>query len=193
MWRPSLSLRRDPPSCILRMKHSYQPSFKNYIKLLTGYTSFHDLINIYSLRSGADKPRWHNFDVNRNFLSLQSFATKRSLWTVILYIFYDCTHVYRPGARTDNPLGTKFWCQQEHLVTSVICCKFQKNIFEAWFYTFFHVLLHVYSPGAGADSNHGTNFWCQQKGLITLPICWTFQRNLLEDWFYTSFHDLTCT
>ena len=38
-------------------------------------TSFHDLINVYSRRSGADNPRGHNFDVNRNLLSLRSFAT----------------------------------------------------------------------------------------------------------------------
>ena len=42
---------------------------------LTLYTSFHDLINVYSRRSGADNPRRQNFDVNRNLLSLQSFAT----------------------------------------------------------------------------------------------------------------------
>ena len=42
---------------------------------LTLYTSFHDLINVYSRRSGADNPRGQNFDVNRNLLSLQSLAT----------------------------------------------------------------------------------------------------------------------
>ena len=31
--------------------------------------------------------------------------------------------VPRQGA--DSPLGTKFWCLQKHLVTSVICCWFQ--------------------------------------------------------------------
>ena len=57
-------------------------------------------------------------------------------------------------------LGTKFWYQQEHLVTSVICCQFQKNLFEVWFYTFFfHDFIHVYSLGAWADSPQGAKVW----------------------------------
>ena len=39
------------------------------------YTIFYDLIIVYSHRSGADDPRGQNFDVNRNLLSLRSFAT----------------------------------------------------------------------------------------------------------------------
>ena len=48
---------------------------KNLFNLLILYTSFHDLINVYSRRSGADNPRGQNFYVNRNLLSLRSFAT----------------------------------------------------------------------------------------------------------------------
>ena len=139
---------------------------------------------------GQTIPREQNFDVNRNLLPLWSFSTslKKSLWNLILCnFFHDFIHVYSPGAGADNPLGTKFWCQQEHLVTSVICCKLKKNLFEVWFYTFFHDLIHVYSPGAGADSPQGTKFWCKQKGLITLPICCKFQRNLFAVWFYAFF------
>ena len=49
--------------------------YKESLQPLTLYTSFHDLINVYSRRSGADNPRGQNFDVNRNLLTLQSFAT----------------------------------------------------------------------------------------------------------------------
>ena len=35
----------------------------------------------------------------------------------------------------DNPLGRNFWCQQEDLITMVICCKFKKNFFNLWLYT----------------------------------------------------------
>ena len=38
-------------------------------------------------------------------------------------------------AGADNPLGPKFWCQQEGLITMVICCKFKKNLFNLWLYT----------------------------------------------------------
>ena len=103
-------------------------------------------------------------------------VSKKGLWSLILFIFFfhDFIHAYSPRAGADNPLGTKFWSQQEHLVTSVICCKFQKNLFEVWFYTFFfmilhiykslwiliiyicfHDLIHVHNPGAGAYSPPG--------------------------------------
>ena len=49
--------------------------YKEFLQPLTLYTSFHDLINVYSRRSGADNSRGQNFDVNRNLLLLQSFAT----------------------------------------------------------------------------------------------------------------------
>ena len=51
--------------------------------------------------------------------------------------FQDFIYVYSPGAGTDSPQGTEFSCQQKCLVTSFICCKFQKNAFEVRFYTFF--------------------------------------------------------
>ena len=55
---------------------------KESLQPLTLYTSFHDLINVYSRWSGADNPRGQNFDANRNLLSLWLFATslkKKSL------------------------------------------------------------------------------------------------------------------
>ena len=141
---------------------------------------------------GAYNPRGLNFDVKRNLLSLRSFATslKKNLFEVFYTFFYDFIHVYSPGAGADNPLGTNFWCQQEHLVTSVICCKFKKISFKSDFIHSFSWFIHVYSPGTGADSHQGTKFWCQQKCFITLSICCKFQRNLFEVWFYTFFQDL---
>ena len=73
---------------------------KKLIKLWTLYTSFHDLINVYSHRSGADNPRGQNFDVNRNLLSLRSFATcfkKISLKSDFIHFFHDFIHIYSPG------------------------------------------------------------------------------------------------
>ena len=45
--------------------------------------------------------------------------------------------LYSPGAGADSPQGTKFGCQQKGIITLPICCKFQRNLFEVWFYTFF--------------------------------------------------------
>ena len=87
-------------------------------------------------------------------------VSKKSLWSLILYnFFHDFIHVYSPRG-ADNPLGMKFWCQQEHLVTSVICCKFKKKISLKSDFTqfFFHDFIHVYSPRAGASVPRGQSF-----------------------------------
>ena len=85
--------------------------FKN-LQHLTLYTSFHDSINVYSCRSGADNPRAQNFYVNRNLLSLRSFATSlKQLFVTkcdFIQFFHDFIQVYSPGAGADNPLGTQF-------------------------------------------------------------------------------------
>ena len=81
---------------------------KESLQPLTLYTSFHDLIHVYSPRSGADNHRGHYFYVNRNLLSLRSFATsfkKISLKSHFIHFFHDFIHVYSPGAGADNPLG----------------------------------------------------------------------------------------
>ena len=100
-------------------------------------------------------------------------------------------YVYSPKAGADNPLGTNFLCQ--HLITLVICCKFQKISLKSDFIQFFHDFIHVYSPRTGRDSPppQGTKFWCQQKCLVTSFICCKFQNNVFEIWIlYNFFHDL---
>ena len=61
---------------------------------------------------GQTTLRGQNFDVNRNLLSLQSFATslkKISLKSDFIHIFFMILYnVHSPGAGADNPLGTKF-------------------------------------------------------------------------------------
>ena len=77
--------------------------------------------------------------------------------------------------------------QQEHLVTSVICCKFQKISLKSdfiqsfsWFYACIQLQVRGRQP-------QGTKFWCQQKPLVTSAICYKFKKNLYEVWFYTFF------
>ena len=68
----------------------------------------------------------------------------------------------------------------ESLVTSVICYKFQINLFEVLiFYIFFHDFIHVYSSRAGADIPLGMKFWCQQEPLVTLVICCKFKPDFI--------------
>ena len=61
-------------------------------------------------------------------------------------------HSCRVGA--DNPLGPKCLCQQEGLITMVICCKF-KNLQHLTLYTSFH----EYSHRSGADSPRAQNVY----------------------------------
>ena len=42
---------------------------------------------------------------------------------------------HSPRLGADNPIGPKFLCQQEGLITMVICCKFKKNRFNLSLYT----------------------------------------------------------
>ena len=168
---------------------------KNALKSDFIYIFFHVSPYVYSPGQGQTIHWGQNFDDNRKAFSLCPYVASFKMISSksdFIYIFHDFIHAYSPGAGVDKPLGTQFWCQQEHLITSVIWCMFQKNLFEAWFYTiFFHDFIHVYSPGAGADSRQGTKFWCQQRCLVTSFICCKFQKNVFEVWFYTiSFHDL---
>ena len=145
---------------------------------------------------GLTTPWGWNFDVNRNILSLRSFVAslkeislnvlslysfvtsfkKMSLKPDFIHFLHDLIHEYSPGAGTESPQGTKFWCQQEGLITLPICCKFQRNLFEVWFYTFFFMILYMYIvPGLEHTAPQGTKFWCQQKLLVTSVICCQFQ------------------
>ena len=101
----------------------------------------------------------------------------------------DFIHVYSPLAGADNPLGTHFWCQQKHLVTSLrsFVTNLKKSLWNLILYTFFNDFIYVYSPRAWTDNPLGTRFWCKQKGLIALPICCKFKKNLFELWFYAYF------
>ena len=51
----------------------------------------------------------------------------------------------------DNPLGPKCLCEQESLITMVVCCKF-KNLHHLTLYTSFHESINVYSRRSGADN-----------------------------------------
>ena len=138
--------------------------YKESLQPLTLYTSFHDLINVYSCRSGADNPRGQNFDVNRNLLSLQSFATsfKESLRSLILYnFFHDFIHVYTcsPGAGADNPRGRNFYVNRNILSLWSFVASLKKNLFEVWLYAIFFMILYMYiAPWQGQSAPRGRSF-----------------------------------
>ena len=70
-------------------------------------------------------PWGQNFDDNRKAFSLCPYDASFKM----ISSKSDFIHVYSPGARAENLMGTNF-CQQKALITSTICCKFQTNLFE---------------------------------------------------------------
>ena len=97
--------------------------------------------------------------------------------------------------------GTKFWCKQKHLVTAVICYKFQK-ISEVWFYTIFFMILYMYkAPEQGLKPPRGQIFYVNRNVLSPQPLAdkiftstgtschfghlLQVQKYLFEVWFYT--------
>ena len=139
---------------------------------------------------GLTTPWGRNFDVNSNILSLRSFVAslKKNLFDVWFYtIFFMILNMYiAPGQGQTAPQRTKFWCQQKCLVTSFICCKFQKKcLWSLILYNFFHDLIHVYSPGAGTDSPQGTKTWIFYAFVASLN-----EISLKYDFIHFFFHDL---
>ena len=108
--------------------------------------------------------------------------------------FSTCTNVYSPRAGTDNPLGMKFWCQQDHTVTPVICCKFWKNLFEVWFYTIFFMILYMYipvAPGQGQTDPRGQSFDVNRIVLSLHSFVASLKKMSLKSDFI-HFYDCTC-
>ena len=138
--------------------------YKESLQPLTLYTSFHDLINVYSRRSGADNPRGQNFDVNRNLLSLQSLATsfKKNLFEVWFYtIFFMILYMYihvAPGQGLTTPRGRNFYVNRNILTLWSFAASFKKNLFE-WFYAIFFMILYMYiAPGQGQTAPRRQSF-----------------------------------
>ena len=109
--------------------------YKESLQPLTLYTSFHELINVYSRRSGADT-RGQNFDVNRNLLSLQSFATsfkKISLKSDFIQFFFMILYMYihvAPGQGLTTPRRQNFYVNRNILSLWSFVASFKKNLFE---------------------------------------------------------------
>ena len=168
--------------------------FKN-LQHLTLYKSFHESINVYSRKSEADNPRAQNFYVNRNLLSLRSFATslKKKLFAVWFYSFFMILYKYiAPGQGLTTPWGRNFDVNRNILTLRSFVASFKKSLWSLILYNFFMIYTcTVYSPRAGPDSPHGTKFWCQQKCLVTSFICCKFKKKCLWSLIlYKFFHDL---
>ena len=139
--------------------------YKESLQPLTLYTSFHDLINVYSRRSGADNPRGQNFDVNRNLLSLQSFATsfkKISLKSDFIHFFFMILYMYihvAPGQGLTTPRGRNFYVNRNILSIWSFVASFKKKSLWSLILCIFFMNLYMYiAPGQGQTAPRGQSF-----------------------------------
>ena len=82
-----------------------------------------------------------NVSSNSNLNTLSNNNNQRTSGPVNAHLtsgpgiyFNAFIHVYSPRAER---LGDKCWSKQKALITLPICCKFQNDLFEIWFYTHF--------------------------------------------------------
>ena len=142
---------------------------------------------------GHTTPWGQNFDVNRKAFSLCPYVASFKMISSksdFIHIFNDCIHVYSPSARAENPFGTNFWCQQKALIISTICCKFQTNLFEFWFYTHFLMFFYMYiAPGQGQTTLCGQNPDVNRKALSLCPFVASFKKKSSKSDFI---HNFSC-
>ena len=147
------------------------------------------LSHVYSPRQGQTTHWGQKFCDNRKAFFLCPYVASFKMISSksdFIHIFNDFIYVYSPGARAENPLRTNFWCQ---LITSTICCKFQTNLFEFWFYTQFLMFCHLYTaPGQGQTTLCGQNSDVNRKALSLCPFAASLKRNIFEVWFYPYFY-----
>ena len=143
--------------------------------------------HVYSPRQGQTTHWGQKFYDNRKAFSLCPYVASFKVISSksdFIHIFNDFIRVYSPRARAENILGTNFWCQQKALITSTICCKFQTNIFEFWFYTHFLMFFHMYiAPGQGQTTLCGQNPDVNRKALSICPFVASLKKISLESDF----------
>ena len=88
---------------------------------------------------GQTTPWGQTFDVNRKPLSLCAFVAglnKIALKSDFIYIVFMFHHMYIAPFWGRQSIGDKFFMTIE-IFSLPICCKFQNDLFEIWFYTHF--------------------------------------------------------
>ena len=150
------------------------------------YTIFFMILYMYiAPGQGQTTLGGQNFDVNRNVLSLHAFVASLKKISVtsdfIHFFFHDFIHVYSPRQWLTTPWGQKFYINknilslfsfvaifkeislksdfiQKSFITLPICCKFQRNLFEVWFYTILY---------RGQSSDVNRNFLSLQSSVAS--------------------------
>ena len=154
------------------------------------YTFFHVFPHVYI---APGRGRQHIGDkilmtTERPFLFAHYVASFKMITSKsdFIHILNDLIHVYSPGARAYNPLGTNFWCQQKALFTLPIRCKFKKK--KSDFTHIFNDFIYVYSPGGRQPL--GDKFFMSTESPYHLPICCRFKKKMF--WSPTLYTFFSC-
>ena len=111
----------------------------------------------------------------------------KNLFEVWFYtIFFKILYMdIAPGQGLTTPWGRNFNVNRNvHLVTSVFCCKFQKHLFEVWFYTIFFITLYMYiAPGQGQTAPRGQSFDVNRNTLSLHSFVASFKKMSLKSDF----------
>ena len=164
--------------------------YKESLQPLTLYTSFHDLINVYSHRSGETTPGdkilmstetschfSHLLQVSKNLFEVW-------FYTIFFMILYMYIHVAL-GQGLTTPRGRNFVNRNILSLWSFVA-SFKKNLFEVWFYAIFFMILYMYiAPGQGQTAPRGKSFNVNRNVLSFHSFDASFKKMPLKSWFYT--------
>ena len=163
---------------LTRRPHHYGNSlqvYKESLQPLTLYTSFHDLINVYSRRSGADNTRGQNFDVNRNLLSL-SLKSDFIQFLFILYMYIA------PGQGLKTPWGRNFDVNR-NIVSLFVASLKKKNLWNPMLNICFMIKYMFIATGQGQTAPRGQKFYVKRKALSLYPFVASFKKISLKSDF----------
>ena len=138
-------------------------------------------------RVGADNP-----------LGTKIFmSTGRSLWSFIaslkrisstsdfIHIFSWFNRCIQPQVKGRQHQGTKFWCHQKPLVTSIICYKLKnKSLWSLILYNLFHDFIHVYSRRSAVNNPRGKQLMSTETSCHFAHLLQESE-TLFEVWFFT--------
>ena len=166
--------------------HLLQVSKK--ISLTSDFIQFFSWFYTCIYSPGVD-PLGMKYDVNRNILSLRSFVAslKKSLWSLILYIFFMILYMYiAPGQGQTIPRGQNFYVNRNVLSLHLFVASLKKSLKCDIIHFFFTIYT---APGQWQTAPREQNFDVNGKALSLYPFVASFKEISLK-WFIHFFHDL---
>ena len=141
--------------------------------------------------SGADNPRGQHFDVNRNLLSLCSFATslKNLLKSDFILFFFMILYMnIAPGQGLTTPSGRNFDVNRNILSLQSFVASFKKSLWSLILYIFFFMSLYMYiATWQGQTAPTRQSFDGNRNVLLLHSFVASSKKTVLEVWIYTCF------